>query len=315
MSSEDSRSRMTRKYWAFISYSSRDQKHAKWLIGALETYRIPSNLVGRQTGRGPVPKRLEPVFRDRDELRSDPNLEAALGHALDQARNLIVLCSPNSARPDSWVNKEVVKFKASGRETDILALIVGGAPHASDHPGDEAQECFPKALRYEVDAAGQITDKRVEPVAADLLREDSRPRVARRKALLKLIARIIDVEFDELWQRDRQRRRRQRLAVGTAALVAAMVLFSLIRTGINATRIELSARLAQQATVALRSAPDTALLLSVAAYNTSPTAAAYGSLLAAVNATEHLATSFHDLSEVRALTLRGDGKKLGACRG
>ena len=298
------------KYWAFISYSSKDRPHGTWLIQALETYRIPPSLVGRKTKRGPVPQRLVPVFRDRDELRSSPNLEAALETALLQSRNLIVICSPNSARSDSWVNKEIIKFKAAGRHKFVHAMIVAGVPHGSDQPGNEDQECLPQALRYEVDATGHITDERTEPLAADLLREDPRPRVSRRMAFLKLVAGIIDVDFDELWGRDRQRRRRRMLATGAAALASLLVLFGLTMTGLNATRAELSSRLAQQATVAVRDQPDTALLLAVAAYNTSPTAAAYGSLLAAVDATTHLVTSFHDLADVSALALGNDGQSL-----
>jgi hypothetical protein len=56
------------KYWAFISYSQRDRKWGEWLIRALETYRIPKPLVGKQTPSGVVPTRLTPIFRDRDEL-------------------------------------------------------------------------------------------------------------------------------------------------------------------------------------------------------------------------------------------------------
>ena len=58
-------------YWAFISYSSKDAAHAKWLHRAIETYGIPAKLVehGHVTPAGdPVPARFQPLFRDRDEL-------------------------------------------------------------------------------------------------------------------------------------------------------------------------------------------------------------------------------------------------------
>ena len=36
-------------YWAFISYSSKDQTWAKRLHRAIETYGVPAQLVGRET--------------------------------------------------------------------------------------------------------------------------------------------------------------------------------------------------------------------------------------------------------------------------
>ena len=62
------------KYFAFISYSHRDERWAKWLHKKLETYRPPRRLVGRKTSFGTVPARIPPVFRDRDELASAVDL-------------------------------------------------------------------------------------------------------------------------------------------------------------------------------------------------------------------------------------------------
>ena len=74
------------KYRAFISYSHADEKWAKWLHKALETYRVPKRLVGRETEFGPVPERLAPVFRDRDELATATNLGDILTRALRAVR-------------------------------------------------------------------------------------------------------------------------------------------------------------------------------------------------------------------------------------
>ena len=62
------------QYWAFISYSHADGAWARWLHRALEGYRIPSRLVGRDSEFGPIPKKLFPVFRDRDELAGSSEL-------------------------------------------------------------------------------------------------------------------------------------------------------------------------------------------------------------------------------------------------
>ena len=139
------------RYWGFISYSSKDAKIAEKLHKALEGYRIPKSLVGRPSREGDgIPKRLFPIFRDRDELPLSADLGAEISGALDASRYLIVICSPRSAN-SRWVNEEIRYFKSIGREDRILAIIVSGEPNASDIPGREDEECFPYSLRYNTD--------------------------------------------------------------------------------------------------------------------------------------------------------------------
>ena len=77
---------------------------------------------------------------------------------------------------------------------------------------------FPKAVRFQVDRAGEISNDPAEPIAADA-REG---KDGKRNALLKLIAGIIGVPYDELRQRERQRliRQRIRLAASIVGIVA-----------------------------------------------------------------------------------------------
>jgi hypothetical protein len=128
-------------YRAFISYSHRDKAWADWLHKALETYRVPSRLVGTTTAHGEIPRRLNPVFRDREELSSSPELGTKINEALAQSENLIVLCSRGSAT-SRWVNEEVLAYKRMGRAGRIFCLIVDGEPNATDLPGREDEECF-----------------------------------------------------------------------------------------------------------------------------------------------------------------------------
>ena len=86
------------RYWAFISYSSKDAKVAKRLHKRIETYRIPRDLVGRPGRDEAVPRKLFPVFRDREELPLSSDLGASIEDALRASRYLIVLCSPHAAR-------------------------------------------------------------------------------------------------------------------------------------------------------------------------------------------------------------------------
>jgi hypothetical protein len=134
------------KYRAFISYSHADSQWAAWLHKSLETYRIPKHLVGRVTAFGPIPERIAPVFRDREELASATNLGDKLTNALRQSAMQIVICSPAAAR-SRWVNEEILTFKRLGREDRIFALIVGGEPGASARPETAADES-PAGLEF-----------------------------------------------------------------------------------------------------------------------------------------------------------------------
>ena len=191
------------KYWAFISYSHQDEKWAAWLHKGLETYRVPPRLVGQGKRDFPVPRKIFPVFRDREELPTSADLGQQINLALRQSRYLIVICSPRSAT-SLWVNEEIKHFKAMGRENQVLAVIVDGEPNASDKPDCPVPECFPPALRYRIGPDGESTGERTEPIAADA-REGKDGKV---NAKLKLIAGVLGVDFDALKQRERQRKRR-----------------------------------------------------------------------------------------------------------
>ena len=102
----------SRLYWAFISYSHADEAWAPWLHLSLEKYRVPRRLIGRPHTFGTVPRDLRPVFRDRDELVSGPELSTAIHTALAGSRDLIVICSPRAAR-SPYVNEEIRQFKKS----------------------------------------------------------------------------------------------------------------------------------------------------------------------------------------------------------
>ncbi|MEY2562808.1 MAG: hypothetical protein QOH88_1001 [Verrucomicrobiota bacterium] len=215
------------KYWAFISYSHADAKWGDWLHQALETYRVPSRLVRSAKPEGAVPKRIFPVFRDREELASSSSLGENITGALRFSRALVVICSPRSAA-SRWVNEEVKLYKSMDREDRVFCLIVDGEPNAPVDSG--LLESFPKAVRFQLDRNGEISDEPAEPIAADA-REG---KDGKRNALLKLIAGIIGVPYDELRQRERQRRIRQRIRLGLSALgllIAASLIYTAVADG------------------------------------------------------------------------------------
>lgn len=212
--------RLQAHYYAFLSYSHKDEELAGWLHRELEQFRVPPALAGKLTDNGVVPSRLRPIFRDRHELAAASDLGMEIQAALASSQYLIVLCSPDAAK-SHWTNAEIEVFKKSRPEGCVLAAIVGGDPFASDVPGREEEECFPPALREKYDRRGRPTGKRAEPLAADL--RDSGD--GRRMGFLKLVAGMLGVGLDELVQRETTRRQR-RLAYLTAASLAGMAVAS-----------------------------------------------------------------------------------------
>ncbi len=208
-----------RRYWAFLSYSHTDRAWADRLHRGLETYAVPGRLVGRGTRMGPAPRRFQPVFRDRAELTADADLRARVRDALEQSAFLIVICSPAAAR-SPWVEDEIVRFKILHGEAPVLAIIVAGAPRASSVPGREDQECFPPALRVRVAPDGALTGERADPIAADVRPGGD----GRRLAMLKLLARMLDVGLDDLVQRDLQRRQGRLAALAGVSMAGAVAM-------------------------------------------------------------------------------------------
>ena len=104
----------------------------------------------------------------RRNSRADAELSNPIETALRRSRFLVVLCSPQAAK-SRFVAEEILFFKRLGKKDRILAAIIEGEPNASDAPakGAEGEECFPEPLRFEVDDAGRLTDRRTEPIAAN----------------------------------------------------------------------------------------------------------------------------------------------------
>ena len=165
------------RYDAFISYrhSDLDKDIAASLHRALESYRVPRSLC-----RKGVPRKLHKVFRDEDELVAG-DLPPRLLEALENTRYLIVICSPRTPL-SKWVSEEVTHFQNLGRDDKILPVLVEGEP----------KESYPKPIRD-----------------ADLLAADIRPPTRWRPRLrtekLRLLARLLECDFDELYLRHRRR--------------------------------------------------------------------------------------------------------------
>ncbi|NNL88359.1 MAG: toll/interleukin-1 receptor domain-containing protein [Marinicaulis sp.] len=206
----------SRKYKAFISYSHADVSWARSLHVRLETFRTPKSLRGTQGSHGPVPEKLHPIFRDRDELSSGSALGPELQAALSASEFLIVLCSPASAN-SKYVNDEIRYFRSVHGDEKIIAAIVGGDPAAP--VGKDEDGCFPPALIEPPEGS----DAPREPIAADFREEGD----GKRLGVQKLKSGMLGVPLDALVQREAARRARRMQQVAAGMTILALVLAGL----------------------------------------------------------------------------------------
>lgn len=190
--------------YAFISYSHRDHAVAAWLHRRLEGYRLPNSIHNEFSDS----RYLRPVFRDQEDLNTGV-LQDALKEQLLSSRYLIVICSAASARSE-WVNREVETFLRAGRNADIIPLITANSEGATA----SVEEILPKALQ-----TYQTEHPERELLAVNIAE------VGREKALVRIVSRMLDVDFDVLWQRQKRRRRRFFEALTAAAFVLAILFY------------------------------------------------------------------------------------------
>lgn len=194
-------------YDAFISYrhGGIDQYVAEQIHKRLETFKLPAAIVKEKKAKGEKTK-IERVFRDQEELPLSDNLEGEIVKALENSDNLIVVCTPRFSE-SIWCLKEVETFiKLHGRK-NIYAVLVEGEPDQS----------FPKYLL--TDDKGQS----VEPLAADFRGKDKKEINKKMNLeMLRLVAPIFGLNFDDLRQRHKERRARAIFRASMAIAVLAI---------------------------------------------------------------------------------------------
>jgi len=193
------------QYAAFISYSSSDRALGEQIQKALESYVVPASLRGQDFGRGPIPKRVSPIFRDRWDAGASADLGVTLTGALQASDALIVLCSPAAAR-SAWVGREIRAFKRAGRGDRIYPVLIDGLPDRFD-PDHNPQGAFPPALfeRWAESGTECVLDER-KPLAPDMRPEGD----GLRFTVLKLTAALTGVPLTTLTQRQAEAERRER---------------------------------------------------------------------------------------------------------
>lgn len=195
-------------YYAFISYNSRDIDWGKRLQRKLEHYRMPAALCSQ---RGWKRRPMIPVFFAPTDIQPG-GLSDEIKKRLRAAKNLIVICSPNSAQSE-WVGKEIEYFHELGRDRNIHFFIIDGIPNS----GDTATECFnPVVKKLGIP----------EILGANIHEKIYRwSWLNRERAYVQLISKLLGVEFDSIWQRHRRLLVRRIIlwTIGIVAVIAALL--------------------------------------------------------------------------------------------
>lgn len=192
-------------YNAFISYrhTEPDMFVAKTLHKRLESFKIPSDILKKHPE---LPKKIERVFRDQEELPLSSNLADPITEALKNSDNLIVICTPRL--PESrWCLKEIDTFISLHGREHVFAVLAEGEP----------SESFPPQLL--VNENGEP----MEPLAADFRGKDNNEINKKMKTeILRLIAPMFGLNFDDLRQRHKEQRQKRIIAIGGVILAVAL---------------------------------------------------------------------------------------------
>ena len=210
----------TGKFDAFISYRhcEPDSEIAAKLQKKLEGFRLPKE-IAKKVGR----TKLSRVFRDETEFAVSDDLTQAIDEALANSDYLIAICSPEYLK-SPWCRKEIESFLRLHDRKHVLLVLAEGEP----------QNAFPPEIIYDdlykIGADGRPYWTKVprEPLAADCRGENPKDLNQKiDKAVMRLIAAILGIRYDDLQQRQRHEQyihTRNRVLVVFGVLVAFLAL-------------------------------------------------------------------------------------------
>lgn len=175
----------TFKFFAFISYSSHDATWGLRLQRKLENFSLPTAICRDKGIKDRKPMR--PIFFAPTDIQPG-DLTEEIKTRLTVSHFLIVICSPHAAQSE-WVGKEIAFFHNLGRTNDIYFFIIDGEPHSID----PTTECFHPII----DKLG-IPEK----LGVNIHEKVSKwAWINRERAYIRLITKLLDIEFDSLWKR------------------------------------------------------------------------------------------------------------------
>lgn len=195
-------------YDAFISYrhSDLDKFVAEELHKQLENFKVPKK-ISKVCGK----KRINRIFRDKDELPITSNLADPIINALRVSEYLVVICSPR-LNASMWCKREIENFIAMHGQDKILAVLIEGEPRDSFPPELLYRD---RTVRLE-NGETRVVREAVEPLAADV-RGVGKKEIKKniKNELLRLLAPMLKCNYDDLKQRHKERRMQKILTLAS----------------------------------------------------------------------------------------------------
>ncbi|MBU0973076.1 MAG: TIR domain-containing protein, partial [Proteobacteria bacterium] len=221
-------------YFAFISYSRKDSKAAKWLQRRLEWFRFPVKMVAEEFRPG-HPKYIRPVYRDKTNLEVDhAHYWENIKKAISQSRFLIVLCSPDSASSQP-VDKEIRYFFADPKRKDALADIVPVILKGNVGNQDDS-ECLCPAL---LEQGSKIMDRNLPTMVPD---GDDSEKDGWENGFIGVASYLLQLKRESLsdhcQREERKRARRAKLFSAVFALLAILAIAGGIIAWRQSNRLE-----------------------------------------------------------------------------
>ena len=236
---------MAREYAAFISYRHKplDMAVATKLHKAIERFKIPRDL-RREAQKNPgkvftswegMPPERMLVFRDREELPLSNDLTSDIFDALDNARCLIVVCTPDTPK-SLWVRREISHFIEKHGRKRIITVLAAGTP----------EESIPREITARLADDGVTVLEEFEPLVAYLTADNQREVMKKLdKELLRVCAALLGCPYDSLKQRHKRRKMQQALAAAAAAFLVALSFIGILvnrNLEIQAQKLEVEAQ-------------------------------------------------------------------------
>lgn len=226
---------MEYKYYAFISYRGADVKWARWFVKKSDNYLLPTITPEEVRLGNRVPSRIKaedkylyPVFRDRDNLKSGRLLDQIL-EAIDASRKIVVICTPTAAQKGSWMDDELNHIIKSGRIGHLIPLVVEGRIYSIEEyeaAGRSIEDPFPDDCNPYV-LRRYMKEHRLHSEAINYIELVEQGIRNTDRAFIKCVASIIDMPFEDLWNRFGKEQKRKafvrRLSIAAAIIVAVLV--------------------------------------------------------------------------------------------
>ncbi len=179
-------------YLAFISYKRDDEDMAVRLQEAVESFKLPTELIIED------PKleryQIRYLFRDKTDMAGGV-LPDIIKQGLDSSHYLIVICSPRVLE-SKWVNKEIEYFLSLSDDNykKVIPFVIEGEPYS------KTNECLPQSIR-DIPKSRELLAINLN----DFIGED-RMQIA----VVKILSVLLGLKFDALWNRHLRREKQEK---------------------------------------------------------------------------------------------------------